>query len=186
MRHLLPVAAALLLSACAAAPVAQQAPPGERRPPSAPAAPDIAETGTASLAQANLASASGSLVSGRVELRAVQGGVRVTGEVGGLVRNGAHGLQVHARGDCSAADASSAGPFFDPLAGAAQLGVVGGTHERIVADARGVATVDLMLPGAVLGGGAVNDIAQRSLLVLGATPGAFSARVACAVIEVLH
>lgn len=180
MRHLLPALFVLALSACASAPGPR---PGQApQAPALPAAPEIAAEGTLSQAAANLASASGSLVSGRVILHAQAGAVRVTGEVGGLVPNGAHGLQVHARGDCSAADASSAGPFFDPLAGRAQQGVVGGTHERIVADARGVAQVDLLLPGAVLGGGAANDVAGRALLVLGATPGAFSARVACGVI----
>lgn len=133
-------------------------------------------------AVANLASASGSLVSGRVQLAAESGGVRLRGEIGGLARNGAHGLQVHVHGDCSAADASSAGAYFDPAAGAAQEGVVGGSSDRIVADADGVAQVDLLIRGAVLGGGAANDIAGRSLLVVGATPGAFSARVACGVI----
>ena len=38
-----------------------------------------------------------------------EGGVRIRGQVGGLVRNGAHGLQVHETGDCSAVDARSAG-----------------------------------------------------------------------------
>ncbi|HRN62957.1 MAG TPA: superoxide dismutase family protein, partial [Luteimonas sp.] len=85
-------------------------------------------------------------------------------------------------GDCSAVDARSAGRYFDPLAGARQDGAVGDTPGRIVAGPDGVATVDLTVPGAVLGGGADNDILGRSLLVLGATPGAISARVACAVI----
>ena len=44
--------------------------------------------------------------------------------------------------------------------------------------------MDLLIPGAVLGGGSANDIAGRSLLVLGATPTAFSARVACGEITI--
>lgn len=178
MRLLLPVATALLLSACASAPAPT---PGPRQPPVAIAdgPVEFAEAGTASEAVANLASASGSLVSGRVTLRAEAGAVRVTGEVGGLVRHGAHGLQVHEKGDCSAADASTAGPFFNPLEGFDQRGAVGSSPGRIFADERGVAQVDLLIPGAVLGGGSANDVAGRALLVLGATPGAFSARVAC-------
>jgi len=182
MRFLLPVAAAALLSACAATP---------RPAPSAPALPtepvepvEFAETGTASEAVAILASASGSLVSGRATLHAEQGAVRVRGEVGGLVPHGAHGLQVHEKGDCSAADASSAGPFFNPLEGFQQRGAVGANPGRIFADERGVAQVDLVIPGAVLGGGSANDIAGRALLVLGATPTAFSARVACGEIRI--
>ncbi len=173
----LPVGCALLLAACASAP--RQA-PAPTAPPPEPH--EIAEHGTLSRAVANLASSSGSLVSGRVLLTATGDGVRVRGQVGGLVRNGAHGLQVHERGDCSAVDARSAGRYYDPLAGARQDGAVGAAPGRIVADADGVATVDLTVRGAVLGGGADNDILGRAMLVLGATPGAISARVACGVI----
>ena len=77
-------------------------------------------------------------------------------------------LQVHARGDCSAIDASSAGPYFD----ASGSGAVDGGSDRIVANERGVARVDQLVHGAVLGGGAANDIAGRSLVVLGSTAGA--------------
>lgn len=175
MRSLRPVlllAATTLLAACASAPRTPAPAPVQ------PASPPPAATGTAQRAIANLAAASGTLVSGRMELRAEPGGVRVGGEIGGLTRNGAHVLQVHARGDCSAVDASSAGPYFD----ASGTGPAGGSPDRIVADPRGVARVDLLLPGAVLGGGAVNDIAGRALVVLGSTRGATGARVACAVI----
>ena len=171
----------LLLSACAGAPRAPQ--PVVPATPAVPPAP--AAVGTAQEAFVALASASGSLVSGRATLSPTEGGVRITGEVGGLVRNGAHGLQVHERGDCSAADASSAGAYFDPAAGADQRDVVAGASTtRIVADAEGVARFDLRVAGAVLGGGAANDIAGRALVVSGATPGSFSARVACGVIRV--
>lgn len=174
---LLLAAAVLLLGACASTPRPTPA------PSSLPPAPrEIAPRGTVSSAIANLASSSGSLVSGRVLLTATDEGVRVRGQVGGLVRNGAHGLQVHERGDCSAVDARSAGRYYDPLAGVGQDGAVGEAPGRIVAGADGVATVDLTVPGAVLGGGADNDILGRAMLVLGATPGAISARVACGVI----
>ena len=148
-------------------------------PVAVPEVVEFAETGTFTAATANLASASGSLVSGKVQLQAEAGAVRVTGEVGGLVPHGSHRLQVHEIGVCSAADGISAGPFFDPLEGDNQRGAVTGVPGRIFANERGVAQVDLRIPGAVLGGGAANDINGRALLVLGATPGAFSARVAC-------
>lgn len=173
---LLAATASALLAACASSP-----PPAP--PAAAPAPPrQIAEAGTVPRAVANLASASGSLVSGRLLLQPVAEGVRMRGQVGGLVRNGAHGLQVHERGDCSAVDARSAGRYYDPLAGARQDGAVGASPGRIVAGPDGVATVDLVVRGAVLGGGSDNDILGRSLLVLGATPGAISARVACGVV----
>ena len=168
-----PMFALLLLAGCASAPRAD-APRAE----AAPAPVPRAAAGTAASAVANLASASGTLVSGRIALRAEPGGVRLSGTIGGLTRNGAHALQVHARGDCSAVDARSAGAYFD----ATGAGGVGGSRERIVADGDGIAAVDLVVPGAVLGGGAGNDIAGRALVVMGATRGAIGARVACGVI----
>ena len=177
---LLPLLSVVLLAACASAP--PRSTPTETV--AAPKARQIASTGTASMAIANLSSASGSLVSGRMVLVQADTGVRVRGQVGGLVRNGAHGLQVHERGNCSAVDARSAGDYYDPRTGPKQGGAVGETPGRIIAGPDGVSNVDLLIPGAVLGGGADNDIAGRSLLVLGATPGAISARVACAVITI--
>lgn len=171
IRHpILALGAAALLAACASAP-----PP---RTPEPPAPPQRAPAGTAMLGHANLTAASATLASGRITLRAASGGVRLSGEVGGLSENGAHVLQVHQAGDCSAIDASSAGPYFD----ASGSGALDGGSDRIVANARGVAHVDQLVRGAVLGGGAANDIAGRSLVVLGSTAGATGARIACGVI----
>ncbi len=176
-RCLLPIAA-LALAGCASAPRAPVAPDAAPAPAVVPAAP-----GTARNALANLASSSGSLVSGRLVLAAEPAGVRARGEIGGLVRHGTHNLRLHARGDCSAVDAASAGPEYDAQR-AGPASPDSGERGRIVADARGVAVVDVLLPGAVLGGGGGNDVAGRSLLVLGATPGAIGARVACGVIRI--
>lgn len=167
---------AATLTACASTP--RQSSGGNSTTAAQQAQAPLATTGTASLAIANLAASSGTLVSGRVFLRPAEGGVRITGTVGGLTRNGAHGLQVHERGDCSAVDARSAGNYFDPTG----RGPAGGG--RIVADIEGVSNVDLLVPGVVLGGGARNDIAGRALVVLGSTMGATGARVACGVIQV--
>jgi Cu-Zn family superoxide dismutase len=164
--------AAGLLAACAGTPRTPREAP-------APPAPPRAESGTAAVAHANLTAASATLASGRINLRAEADGVRLSGEVGGLSRHGAHVLQVHARGDCSAIDASSAGPYFDASGGAPGAGT-----DRIIGNERGVAHVDQLVRGAVLGGGAANDIAGRSLVVLGSTAGATGARIACGVITI--
>ncbi|QDW66648.1 superoxide dismutase family protein [Luteimonas granuli] len=174
-RPLAALLAAGLLAACAGTPPSAPASAVSREPPSPRAA-----AGSASLAHANLSSASATLASGRITLRAESGGVRLSGEVGGLSRNGAHVLQVHARGDCSAIDASSAGPYFD----ASGAGAASGGSDRIIASERGVARVDQLVTGAVLGGGAPNDIAGKSLVVLGSTAGATGARIACGVITI--
>lgn len=96
---LIALAASLSVAACSSAP--------ERTVPAAPATDPAPSVGTAQQAVANLASASGSLVSGKVTLTPMGNGVHITGEVGGLPPNSQHGFHVHEKGDCSAADASS-------------------------------------------------------------------------------
>jgi Cu-Zn family superoxide dismutase len=178
-------APALLLAACASTP---PTPP----PPPAPPA-----TSTAQEARANLASASGSLVSGSVTLRPMGDGVHLTGTVGGFAANSGHGFHIHEKGDCSAADASSAGDHFNPARAAhgrsSRAPHHAGDMDNIVANGGGVAQVDVHLHGVTLGGGADNDIAGRALVVHAAPDdytsqpsGNAGARVACAVITVVR
>ena len=153
---------------------------------------------TARQAVANLASASGSLVSGKVvAVPMASGGVHLTGTVGGLPANSTHGFHIHEKGDCSAADASSAGPHFNPSAaphGKAESGAHhAGDMDNLQADAKGVANVDVHLRGVTLGGGAANDVAGRALVVHASADdyrsqpaGNAGARVACAVIRVVR
>ena len=177
---LLAGAAALTLTACASAP-----------PAPAPATP--VNTSTAASAVVHLASASGSLVSGTLQLLPMGDGVHATGEVGGLAGNSTHGIHIHETGDCSAADASSAGDHFNP--GATVHGKSGsGAHhagdmDNIVADSEGVARVDLHVAGVSLGGPASSDIGGRAVVVHAAPDdyrtqpsGNSGARVACGVI----
>ena len=172
-RIIVATAAVLAISACSSTP-----PP----PPPAPPMPTVS---TAKMAEANLSPASASIVSGRLAVVPdPRGGVHITGVIGGLQPLQTAAFHVHERGDCSAVDASSAGDYYDPRTGARQGGAVGETPGRIIAGPDGVSRVDLLVPGAVLGGGADNDIAGRALLVLGATPGAISARVACGIVTI--
>ncbi|QWP77346.1 superoxide dismutase family protein [Lysobacter sp. K5869] len=150
---------------------------------------------TASSANVVLASASGSLVSGKLTLRPMGDGVHLTGEIGGLTPNSTHAIHIHEKGDCSAADASSAGGHFNP-AGQPHGQVDHGAHhagdmDNLVADAQGVAKVDAHASGVTLGGGAPNDVAGRAVIVH-ASPddyksqpaGNAGARLACGVIKV--
>lgn len=170
-------------------------------PPAKPAAtaPVKPATGpsTAQQAQANLASASGSLVSGKLILVPMQGGVHVSGEIGGFSPGGSHGFHIHEKGDCSAADASSAGGHFNPAGqphGRAMQGAHhAGDSDNIVADANGVAKIDTHIMGVSLGGGAGNDIAGRAFVVHAVADdytsqpsGNAGARVACGVIKVVR
>jgi len=180
------------LAGCAGAPRSPDAPPAPATgtPPASPAT-----TSTAREAVANLASASASLVSGRLVLVPMGRGVQLTGEIGGLQPGSSHGFHIHEKGDCSAADASSAGGHFNPAAqphGRAGHGAHhAGDADNLVADANGVARVDVHVDGVTLGGGAANDIAGRAIVVHAAADdyssqpaGNAGARVACGVIRV--
>lgn len=145
-------------------------------------------------AVANLAPVSGTLVSGRLTIIAVDDGVRITGELGGLGHGATHAIHVHERGDCSAADGSSAGGHFNPVAAAHGRAGAGPHHlgdmDNLVTNADGVAHVDLHLVGVTLGSGAPNDILGRALVVHGGPDdyttqpsGNSGPRVACGVID---
>ncbi len=178
---LLATAATVFLAACSSTPKA---------PPAAPAGPTTH-------AAANLASASGSLVSGRVTLVSMPGGAHVTGVVGGLPANGKFGFHVHEKGDCSAVDATSAGGHFNP-ATSSHGRVHHGTHhagdmDNLQSDAEGVATISAHLSGVTLGDGSATDIAGRAVIVhadpddyVSQPTGNAGARVACGVIAITH
>lgn len=55
-----------------------------------------------------------STTSGTVTLRATTSGVELTLQVAGVSPPGPHGVHLHERADCSAADASSAGDHWNP------------------------------------------------------------------------
>lgn len=183
---------ALIATCIATALAACASTPATRTQPTPVAVP--ATTGASQSAVANLAAASGSLVSGKLMLSAMSYGVYIRGDVGGLSPGSTHGFHIHENGDCSAADASSAGGHFNPAtqphgqaeAGAHHLGDI----DNVVADAGGVAHVNARVVGVVLGGGASNDIAGRAIVVhakaddyISQPSGDAGARIACGVIE---
>lgn len=164
-------------------------------PAAKPASSTSSAKSTASRATVVLASASGSLVSGTLTLVPMGDGVHMTGEVGGLKPGDTRGFHIHEKGDCSAADASTAGGHFNPAAQAHGRSGQGAHHagdtDNIVADAKGVARIDAHVTGVTLGGGAANDIAGRAVIVHAAADdyttqptGNAGARVACGVIKV--
>ncbi len=93
-----------------------------------------------------LSSASGSQVTGTVMFTKSGNGVQVVAEISGLTP-GKHGFHVHEFGDCSAADAASAGGHFNPTkdphaghdADKRHMGDLG----NLEADAAGKARLDL-------------------------------------------
>lgn len=179
---------ALIAAGCASTPSSST---------SAPATAAPAPKSTAQSASVNLASASGSLVSGKLAVEAMDDGVHVTGEIGGLQPGSAHGFHIHEKGDCSAVDASSAGGHFNPT-GAAHGKADAGPHhagdaDNLIADAQGVAKVDRHFAGVTLGGGAANDVAGKAVIVHAAPDdyksqpsGNAGARLACGVITIVR
>ena len=180
MRVLVPAVAILTLAAWATTAT-----------PSAVSVPS--PTSTARSATVNLAPASASLVSGKLTAMPMGDGVHFTGEVGGLAPNSTHAIHVHERGDCSAADASSAGGHFNPAGTPHGRSGAGAHHagdmDNIVANAQGVARVDVHARGVTLGGGAANDVAGKAVIVHAAADdyrtqptGNAGGRVACGIV----
>lgn len=199
MRHPLPraglgAAALVLLAACTTSPAPEAPPRPGAQAPAAPA-PAPAPVTVARSATVTLAPASGSLVSGKLTAAPIAGGVRLTGEIGGLPRGSTHAIHVHEKGDCSAADASSAGGHFNPARqphGRAGRGAHhGGDMDNIVADASGVARVDVRALGVALSDGP-DGIGGRAVIVHAAPDdyttqptGNAGGRVACGVVKLV-
>lgn len=98
-------------------------------------------------AAAELRPTKGQAAKGEIKFLQTKDGVALSGRIEGLKANSVHGFHVHENGDCSAADASSAGDHFNPKktqhgalghTGTAHLGDLG----NVSADANGVAIVD--------------------------------------------
>ena len=191
---LLAAATVLAVSACSSNPTTS-APPSSSSTSKTTSASASASASTAKAAVVNLASASGSLVSGRLSVTPMGDGVHLTGEIGGFTPNSVHAIHIHEKGDCSAADASSAGGHFNP--GGSPHGKVdsgahhGGDMDNITANGEGVAKVSVHAAGVTLGGGAANDVAGKAVIVHAAPDdyktqptGNAGGRQACGVITV--
>ena len=143
-------------------------------------------------AVADLAPTAGNTAKGRVTFAQKGDKVVVTARVSGLAP-GPHGFHVHEKGDCSAADGTSAGGHFNPLGKAhgdpSTPDHHGGDMPMVVADAAGNATLSAELDVIAVGSGAA-DIVGRSVVVhkdaddFKTQPaGNSGARVACGVIR---
>ncbi|MGN6229791.1 MAG: superoxide dismutase family protein [Trinickia sp.] len=106
----------------------------------------------------------GNTVRGTVTFIERADGVQVTYNLIGLPANSDHALQVHERGDCNAADGSSAGAVFAPAADRLRAGVRrAGDLGNIHADATGVATGFIVATDVALDG--VRSVVGRSVLI---------------------
>jgi superoxide dismutase, Cu-Zn family len=139
-------------------------------------------------AVANLVATSGSKVSGSVNFLQRGEVVVVEADINGLTP-GNHGFHIHDKGDCRAADASSAGPHFNPEGtphgGPTSSSRHAGDLGNIVAGADGHAMIRIDLTGVTLGTEA-NSIIGRAVIIhadLASQPaGNAGARIACGLI----
>ena len=132
----------------------------------------------------------GNEAQGTVEFTQEAGGVRVIANLTGLTE-GDHGFHIHEKGDCSAADGTSAGGHFNPegtahgAPDAAERHV--GDLGNITADASGDATYNRLDTHLELNG--ANTIIGLAVVVhalpddFSQPTGAAGARVGCGVIE---
>ncbi len=143
-------------------------------------------------AVATFAARSGSGVSGTATFTQRHGALILHVELAGLSPGSEHGLHVHDKGDCSAADAMSAGGHFNPEGathgragmGAHHLGDLG----AVVADSRGQVAADFPLTELTVTAGP-HSVVGRSLVVhrdrddyVSQPAGNAGPRIACGVI----
>jgi Cu-Zn family superoxide dismutase len=120
--------------------------------PGLPLAAIVDESGEA---VARLAATKGNTATGTATFTSAgKDGVRITVAVAGLKPGAEHGLHVHEKGDCSAPDATSAGPHFS-LQGQQHGPLEGESHHagdlgNIKADADGKASKTLLVPNSKL------------------------------------
>jgi Cu-Zn family superoxide dismutase len=153
MTHLSFMGAALL-AACSTSP-----------PTSAPATPAAAAASTppGAKAFAEIKPTTGQTASGIAWFEQRGDQVQVSARVAGLKPGQEHGFHVHEKGDCSAADATSAGGHLNPTA--KPHGGPGAEHHAgdmpsLKADASGVAQASFMVSGTVTGSGAADFVGK--------------------------
>lgn len=143
-------------------------------------------------AQADLQPTQGQNARGTVTFTQQGRQVMVSAQFSGLTPGG-HGFHIHEKGDCSAADGTSAGGHFNP-AGKMHGHPQQGEHHvgdlpMLEADANGNASLTATLSGLSLGEGDATSIVGRGVIVHAAPDdfktqptGNSGARVACGVI----
>ena len=143
------------------------------------------------LAVAVLSPKSGSEVKGQVTFMEETQGVRVTANITGL-KPGKHGFHIHEKGDCSAADGTSAGGHWNPT-GMKHGGPTSGEHHlgdlgNVTANEEGVARFERVYPFLSFKG--QNSFLGKAVIVhekaddLQSQPtGDAGGRLACGVIE---
>jgi len=143
-------------------------------------------------ATARLDSKSSSTVTGEAKFTEKKDGVEIVVEIKGA-KPGQHGVHLHDKGDCSAADASSAGGHFNPDSKTHGAPTVDPHHAgdfgNITADAKGSGKLKIMIKGLTVAPGP-NSVVGHAIVIhadpddLKTQPsGNSGARVACGVVQ---
>ena len=173
------------------APASMSEAPAPSEPPAEPA-----ESGSAPAApvviEVPIEAKSGSKLTGTAKFTEQADGVQVVIQIANL-KAGLRATHVHEKGDCSAADGSSAGGHFNPdnhphalpANSPRHLGDLG----NIEVSAQGTATHDVVVPGANLKEGDPHSFLGRALIIHekkddgGQPTGNAGGRIGCAVIK---
>jgi Cu-Zn family superoxide dismutase len=133
-------------------------------------------------------------VTGALTFTQTAAGAMVAGSIAGLEPGSTHGVHLHEKADCSAADGMSAGGHWNPTgqlhggpsSAASHLGDLG----NVAADASGKATVSLTKAGAKVRDGSALDVVGRAVIVHAAADdlmtdptGNAGARLACGAVH---
>lgn len=105
---------------------------------------------------------------GKVTFTALEHGVRIAGEVSGLVPGSEHGFHIHEKGDCGD-NAMASGGHFNPSGGTHGKFSAPGSHAgelpSLVANTSGVARFSVEVHSVSLTDGATNNVVGRALVV---------------------
>jgi Cu-Zn family superoxide dismutase len=173
-----PAALALLLGACAGSGTGMRMGAGSAPGATAMLAPTAAITPNPT--------------TGMVTFTPMEHGVRVAGEVRGLVPGSEHGFHIHEKGDCGN-NGEAAGGHFNPAGGVHGKYGAAGSHAgelpSLVADSSGVARFRVDAHSISLTDGAANNVVGRALVVhrdkddfVSQPSGNSGPRIACTVI----
>lgn len=162
-------------------------PAAEAAPAAAPAAESAGKT-----VEVSFQPKSGSSLAGKATLTETPEGVKVDLALEGLPP-GEHGAHVHEKGDCSAADGSSAGGHFNPASNPHALPTGTPRHlgdlGNITISPDGKGTLDIVAPGANLKEGDPNSFLGKAIIVHekqddgGQPTGNAGGRIGCAEIK---
>jgi Cu-Zn family superoxide dismutase len=181
---------ALLMLACGGS--KESAPAPATPADAASAAPPAAESAGGKTVEVTFQPKSGSNLSGKATLTETAEGVKVDLALEGLPP-GEHGAHVHEKGDCSAADGSSAGGHFNPASNPHALPTGTPRHlgdlGNITISPDGKGTLDIVAPGANLKDGDPNSFLGKAIIVHekqddgGQPTGNAGGRIGCAEIK---